>query len=372
MKKFYLFGLLLSLLMGCADTGQDDISSEENVEDLGFDSFALRTQGEVYKDYNSKRLANLPYVLDDDCGSTVKVPQDYSTIQEAVDNVHDLGIVLVSDGVYDERIYVNKPGLRLVAIGDNVVIKRGIILLENANDVTVENFKVIMDPENPGISINHANRVTIKNNVIESSPSLRLTGLSISNSNGSKIQGNKIVGNLIGIMVSTGEYDGEGIGRPYINDFVMRDNIISDNSISGFAVAGLAIGGNLTGNTIENNRFENSTLYRTTARGGIIINFWPSSQTYEDKFEGNEIRNNIVIDVENGLRIDDYCSGNLIEGNEFLNNNQYGVRVDPDLTLSESNIFKNNTFSGNGICDVFDESNLNEYVDNTWDCTSGF
>ena len=311
MRKCILLGLSIFLFFGCMETSQEEILTTENLENSGFefDSFTLRTQGEFYRKQNRERLASMSNLKKKACKMTVKVPSDFVTIQEAVDNVCDGGNVLVSNGVYNERIFIDKPGVKLMGIGNEVHQSGGILILENGNDVTVQNFKINMPPETPGVYIAHADRVTIKNNEIESSPYLRLTGLSIRNSIGSKIQHNKML--------------------------------------------------------------ENSTLYRTSANGGILVNFWPESALYQDKFENNDIKNNKLINVQYGLRIDDYCSGNLIMGNQFVGNNYYGVHAGSDLSLSEPNIFKNNNFYDNGVCDVYDKSDLNVYSNNKLECTEG-
>ncbi|WP_339880896.1 right-handed parallel beta-helix repeat-containing protein [uncultured Algoriphagus sp.] len=373
MRKCILLGLSIFLFFGCMETSQEEILTTENLENSGFefDSFTLRTQGEFYRKQNRERLASMSNLKKKACKMTVKVPSDFVTIQEAVDNVCDGGNVLVSNGVYNERIFIDKPGVKLMGIGNEVHQSGGILILENGNDVTVQNFKINMPPETPGVYIAHADRVTIKNNEIESSPYLRLTGLSIRNSIGSKIQHNKIIGMLIGMSITTGESIGEGFDGVFVNDFVMRDTDISNNVFSGFAVGGIAIGANMSGNSIKNNVLENSTLYRTSANGGILVNFWPESALYQDKFENNDIKNNKLINVQYGLRIDDYCSGNLIMGNQFVGNNYYGVHAGSDLSLSEPNIFKNNNFYDNGVCDVYDKSDLNVYSNNKLECTEG-
>jgi len=75
---------------------------------------------------------------------TMRVPQDYPTIQEAVKAASHNSIVLVSDGIYNECISINKP-LSLISVNRGAIIRgadaRGILNIE-ANNVTVVGFTI--------------------------------------------------------------------------------------------------------------------------------------------------------------------------------------------------------------------------------------
>lgn len=78
-------------------------------------------------------------------GPTVRVPQDYPTIQAAVDHTAPGGLVLVSPGIYREAVVVTTPFLTIRGTDRNRVILEGGFRLDNgiqvieADGVTIEN-----------------------------------------------------------------------------------------------------------------------------------------------------------------------------------------------------------------------------------------
>lgn len=70
---------------------------------------------------------------------TIFVPQDYSSIQEAVDNSLDGDVIMVSDGIYIEHIHLTHP-LILVGNGENTIIERCISVY--SDNVIIMDLKV--------------------------------------------------------------------------------------------------------------------------------------------------------------------------------------------------------------------------------------
>lgn len=79
-------------------------------------------------------------------GPTVRVPQDFPTIQQAVDAAQPGGLVLVSPGVYNEAVTVTTQFLTIRGIDRNRVILEGGFQLPNgihvieADGVSIENM----------------------------------------------------------------------------------------------------------------------------------------------------------------------------------------------------------------------------------------
>ena len=76
----------------------------------------------------------------------IRVPQDYETIQEAVDNAAEGDLVLVDEGTYNEAVTVETPDITIRGVDRNKVILDGEFELENGirvvdtDGVVVENM----------------------------------------------------------------------------------------------------------------------------------------------------------------------------------------------------------------------------------------
>jgi plastocyanin len=79
-------------------------------------------------------------------GPTVRVPQDFATIQQAVDHAQPGGLVLISPGLYEEAVVVTTPFLTIRGTDRNTVILDGGTTLDNgiqvieADGVSIENM----------------------------------------------------------------------------------------------------------------------------------------------------------------------------------------------------------------------------------------
>ncbi len=229
---------------------------------------------------------------------TIVVPNDYPTIQAAIDNASQGDTILVKSGTYFETLVINKS---INLIGENQEstfidannATENIIYI-NASYVSIENFTVsnnkgypysVTEPD--GIRAEYfSSYINITSNTISA----------IQYGNGIFLQygsENTIVGNNITTCGGTGVYVEGGSGCSII------DNNIVNN---GFGALLSDASGN---NTIIGNYFGNSTY-----------NY--------------------------GLQLNNDCSNNTVVGNTFAYN-QYGLAIEPP----SSNTFYHNNFIQN-------------------------
>jgi len=264
---------------------------------------------------------------------TLVVPQDYSTINDAISHASAADTVVVQKGIYQENVQINKS---ISVLGEDA--KNTIIIGTGGGNhalagitVTADNVKV------SGFTVESLNY---------SSSALYATGINIQGDH-CIITGNIIQNNYLGIFCSIQSYT-EITGNTISHN--LKDgmrfyggslNEISDNNISGNAGSGIAIAG--YSNTILRNKLENNLR-------GIGL-----GSTYS-VLSGNTIESNI----ESGI----YLAGseNTITSNTF-SNNKWGIYITPQLAASHANNLYHNNFSNNDY-NAFDNSS--SIVEN-WD-----
>ena len=263
---------------------------------------------------------------------TLLVPQDYTTINEAVGHASAGDTVIVQNGIYRENVLIDKS---ISLLGEDA--KNTIIIGTGGGNHGLA-----------GITIS-ADNVKVSGFTIESlnytSSNLYATGINIQGDH-STITENIIQNNYLGIFCSIQSYS-EITGNKISHNFKdgMRFyggslNNISDNNISGNAGSGIAIAG--YSNTILRNTLENNLR-------GIGL-----GSTYS-VLSGNTIKSN----SESGI----YLAGseNTIASNT-LSNNKWGIYITPQLAASHANNIYHNNF--NNVFNAFDNSSV--IVEN-WD-----
>jgi parallel beta-helix repeat protein len=269
-------------------------------------------------------------------GDVIVVPDDYPTIQEAVDNAVDGDTIFVRAGVYYENVVVDKQ-LKICGEGSSVTFidgggeekhvfhvisdrvevsgftfrKSGIdfsgILLEADLCIVYDN---VFHDCGDGITLLHAQGDLVRNNTMFGN---RL-GIKLSESNGNNITSNNISNNEVGIDL----WKSNG-------NNITTDNI-SNNTFGLFLQ--YSSGNNITGNNISNNRY------------GIDV--WDSSGS---TITGNDISNN-----KDGIYFWG-SSNNVITNNFFLGGGLY-------LMYSYRNVVKNNTINYKPLIYLEEESGI--------------
>src|SRR5579885_1186901 len=74
--------------------------------------------------------------------ATLRVPEDYSTIQQAVDAARPGQIISIEPGVYHEAVRVKTPGITIRGLDRNGVILEGDFRLPNGREIEADNVVV--------------------------------------------------------------------------------------------------------------------------------------------------------------------------------------------------------------------------------------
>ena len=268
---------------------------------------------------------------------TIYVPDDYPTIQLAINNSSPGDTIIVRDGTYVENIIVNKPLIIQSEHGYSfctIEAKSNIphVIKITSDYVSIIGFKIqgVSELGRAGVFHSNVNHTTIVDNW------LLLNDFGIY---GSESNDNSIHDNVIG---SSGFYDNWGIVLHYTNNNVIYNNVIS--GLDTYAVA------------IELLGSHNTTVYNNSLSGSYDLGFVDSSN--------NIIENNNMyvgtfwahIYIENS-------SHNILQNNTFTQGSNYlndGVEI---YDSSNYNQFLNNTFNRVGIV-VFDSFH-NTFNNNT-------
>ena len=95
--------------------------------------------------------------------SVIRVPEDYSRIQQAIDEADPGDVVQVASGTYSENLKIRKP-LKLIGEGPDktVISKSGTVVSVNAGDVEIRGFSV--QDGTYGIFLYYSKDVLLRNN----------------------------------------------------------------------------------------------------------------------------------------------------------------------------------------------------------------
>ena len=231
---------------------------------------------------------------------------NYTTIQQAIDNASDGDTIFVYNGTYYENVIINKR-INLIGEDKNTTIIDG----KNAGNV---------------IHIN-ASFVNISNFTIRNSG---WGGMGIfSNSENLTIRNNRIINTYEGIK---GSIKYSIIADNEISDFddygiwIYKGNFIINNSIYNGGTDGIILVYSSNNNIIEKN-----TIYNID---GYAVRIYASS--------GNIIKNNTIFNNGDGIKLHGNSFNNSVY-NCIICNNSYGIYIDSSNNNTIYNNILNNT-----------------------------
>lgn len=262
--------------------------------------------------------------------SAIVVPDDYSTIQEAINNAVEGDTIFVKTGIYYEHVVVNKT-VSLVGEDVNTTIIDGSGI----------GHVVVITGDGVGMT-----GFTVQN----SGTAYHITGINLNNVNYCNISGNIMMNNEHGLELHNFSYYNT-ISRNIIIEnnkwglhvIDSHYNNVSENIVGGSLWGSIGIHGFSTHNRISENDIGNNSNF------GIIID----GSEY-NSVHGNNIANNLW-----GISVQYSASYNTISRNKIANND-YGIKL-------ESNTYANTFYHNNLVNNTFQTSFVGYNYANSWD-----
>lgn len=315
----------------------------------------------------------------------ITVPDDYVTIQEAVNAAPEDAVIKIK-GNFTEVVNIwGKTNLALIGeenasvesneyafsvyLSNNIKIKnltvRGHITIWESEQITIKNNDISGSSAGYGLYMYKSIYCTIKENYIHD-----LTGNNLERGGGvylaedndfNNIQGNHITRARLGIELLY-DSDNNEIKDNYVSDTRWTgislvtncdQNKVKDNTITRASWAGLTVVDNSNDNDIK----------------GITTSFSNGTPTIPGfRVAGIGIlnsSNNSVIDVKtfkntNGIILAENSDNNLIKDLKIINNSILGLQLEPATSL---NIIKDSQAKKNGQCDLLDQGAKNSFKD---------
>lgn len=317
---------------------------------------------------------------------TIWVPDNFASIQEAVNNASEGDIIRVRPETYYEHVTINKSvslegeNRKSTIIDGN---KTGEVILVTAHNVGISGFTI--QNGNIGIFLQFSNECKIYNNVITSH--LSWAGVLLNYSSGNRIHDNWMLNNGDG---PSGFLYGGGVELQNSNSNMIDHNLFLSNVVFGISLC-LSYHNTILYNNISDNGEIGVDLVSSgynIVRGNTIasthgpgVEMWYSSHNL---IEDNLISGNGIWDpfpMEGGISLR-YTKLTTIKENAILGNAEYGIAlIDlcPNSTVSGNTIqgsengvdihYSNHSvFYKNNFIDNYVHSSLDGYPDvNIWD-----
>ena len=257
----------------------------------------------------------------------IKVPGDYASLQEAVDNSEPSGKILVVGALADQGdVYVDVPGLQIMGNAEGEISGLGIYFL--AENIEVSHLdlqiKLIIGVEANGAKVLHNNLeslaneteglilmnnvagCSIKNNVIRDQGNTLISGIKTQDCSDNEFYSNVIYGgaNTFSHMLfnnSTGneiknctiKEGGDALGAGIFFEGETNENVIKGCNIENVGGWGMWLKGDFF-NRGENNQILNCTVKKYGGVRGIIM-----SEVANSIIRNCEVNNKDAVDPDN-------------------------------------------------------------------------
>jgi parallel beta-helix repeat protein len=283
------------------------------------------------------RIYNKPQTLD--------VPEDYATIQSAINDAYSGDAIRIAPGEYHENLIINK-GVSLFGEDMEKTILDSFGVHVTAHDATISNL-TIRNNNYGCITLSNAYDCNISRTILENS----YMGIYLSNSSSNRLAGNILTNCSYGIfldhgsrfndvLVNTISDSGEGI---YLFN-ECSDNTVWLNSIVGSHGYGIWIGNYSSDNWILNNSLtntKNTAIFLLRALSNFVF------------------ANSISYSSYGGILLRDFCANNII-ANNTASKNELGIMIDSSF---DNEIYHNNFIDNVQQALIHPNGSLK----NTWD-----
>ena len=260
---------------------------------------------------------------------TITVPDDYETIQEAINAANSGDTIAVTAGTYNEEW---------------VSVDKSVSIIGDAQQTVLYYHSFL------GFVVT-ADNVQISGFTVTSFETMQGHAISLSGAKGCMITTNQLKNNLVGISVYGTSSDNTvsknlvAHNNRSIELINAHNNLITQNNITGALVSGISLDES-SGNTISQNRMSD------LADGMGALMLWESS--------GNTVNNNLLF--EGTLSVLVGCTGNTVSEN-FVIESAYGVFVGE----SSGNTFYKNYFLDVNEPVLDSQSSPDLFSENSWD-----
>jgi len=275
-------------------------------------------------------------------GAIINVPDEYTSIQQAITNAKPDDVIIVSYGLYNEHIVVDKRlnimGLEMPEINGQEAFGENTVTLA-AEGITFNGFSVTGGGSSAaGIGIT-ADNVEVRNCTVTSNKG---TGIEVNNVNGAIIHDSVIRDNVEGSSLGIYLYSSTNCllqDNTLVNNNVYNlelnassHNIIHNNTFSSAGWHGVAISDSsqyniLSGNIVEETNYGHG-IYIDTSDNNIL--------------RENTIRNNSPDSSSYAGMCTDAVLNLTFEDNILSGNNRHGIY----LYDCDNSFFSNNTITG--------------------------
>ena len=220
---------------------------------------------------------------------TIIVPDNYTTIQGAINNASSGATIFVRKGTYYEHVVINKT---ITLVG------------EDRNSTIIDGY------ETGNVIHIRADNVTVKGFTLRNSGMYLYSGVFVDHSTGSVITNNIVI------------YNSEGISLLYSSSNVVCDNTISSNSDGIYLYSSSS--NVVSGNTIFSSNYHGIYLYSSSSNvvsgNAILHNGFAGMSLYYSS--SNVVCGNTILSNFPGINVGLLSINNTIYHNNFNNTDQ--------------------------------------------------
>ena len=224
-------------------------------------------------------------------GESIKIPDDFNSINEALAAASRFDTIIVTSGTYKENLFITQP-VNIVAMEQVKLIAKEdkpAVTITTTHNVKLEGLEIIGGSE--GIFITNSSGITVLRNKISGS---RLCGIRV-RFGSARIKENEIINNK----------GSKACGIHVTNTMVWPPSVISNNYIANNEHSGIIT--NMTGDIdIRSNIIHQNGNY------GIEIREMSHAQVYENEISENKKSGIYVLDMSDAT----ICRNQLISTND--------------------------------------------------------